>query len=325
MNPAVIGQLFDNFGPVIMFTIAVFLGFEALLLWLIRRRRVAVGLDDRLRIRDRAERREVTLDDLRRTPQDRLAERSALVRSLRRLILQSGARVSPLHVLLGMVVVGICAWVLSRPFTSQLPLRGLLTMLFGIGLPLGVLAIMRGRRILAFERQLPEAIDVIVRSLRAGHPVPVAVAMVAREMPDPIGSEFAVASSEMTYGLDLESAMVNLRERSGQSDLGFLVVAIGMQAKTGGNLAEVLGNLSKMLRDRSRMRRKIKALSAEGRASAVALSMVPLLLFVFLQFFVPKFYGDVAHEPILVPIGYIAVAVWFVGVCIMYRMVNFRI
>lgn len=324
MNQTVVTQLFENFGPVIVFTIAVFLGLEALMLSVMRRRRVAAGIDQRLKIQQRAERRDVTLDDLRR---ERVGAFDLMppLRWLRRLITQSGARISIPLLLLIACAIGAASGFALIAVVGDPVLRTALALLIGGGLPTGVLAILRSRRIRAFELQLPDAIDVIVRSLRAGHPVPVAIAMVAREMPDPIGAEFAVASNEMTYGLDLENAMINLRERSGQDDLAFLVVAIGMQSKTGGNLAEVLGNLGKLLRDRSRMRRKIKALSAEGRASAFALSLVPLALYLFLQFFVPKFYGDVAHEPILAPIGYITIAVWFIGAVIMYRMVNFRI
>ena len=150
--------------------------------------------------------------------------------------------------------------------TSLLPIALLATAIVGVLIPVFALVIKRSRRTKRLEGQLPEAIDVMVRSLRAGHPLPVAIAMVAREMPDPIGSEFGMASDEMTYGMDLETAMSNMRIRAGQSDLAMLVVAVSIQAKTGGNLAEILGNLSRMVRERARCDERF-TLSAEGRFS----------------------------------------------------------
>ena len=103
---------------------------------------------------------------------------------------------------------------------------------------------LRGRRQKSFAGQFPDALDIIVRSLRAGHPVPVAVTMVGREMKDPIGSEFGIVSDEITYGADLEGAMRNLYARIGSDDLPLFVTAVAIQGATGGNLGEILENLS---------------------------------------------------------------------------------
>jgi tight adherence protein B len=149
---------------------------------------------------------------------------------------------------------------------------------------------MRGRRHKKFGAQFPDGIDIIVRSLRAGHPVPVAVQMVGREMPDPIGSEFGMVSDEITYGADLETAMRNLYFRVGQDDLPLFVTAVAIQGSTGGNLSEILGNLSAVIRQRFKMRRKIKALAAEGRFSAFILSGLPIAMFLVLQLMAPDFY-----------------------------------
>ena len=117
------------------------------------------------------------------------------------------------------------------------------------------LRILRGRRQKRFGMQFPDAIDIIVRSLRAGHPVPIAITMVGREMPDPIGTEFGIAADEVTYGADLESAMRNLYFRVGQDDLPLFVTAVAIQGTTGGNLGEILQNLSTVIRQRFKMRR----------------------------------------------------------------------
>src|SRR5204862_2925545 len=153
----------------------------------------------------------------------------------------------------------------------------------GIVLPYLALRIKRARRHKAFGAQFPYALDMIVRSLRAGHPVPIALSMVAREMKDPIGSEFGIVVDEITYGADLESALRNLYFRIGQDDLPLFVTAVGIQSSTGGNLGEILANLSKVIRERFKMRRKVRALASEGRASAIILSSLPLLLMVIIH------------------------------------------
>jgi tight adherence protein B len=192
-------------------------------------------------------------------------------------------------------------------------------------LPLLILKIMRSRRQKAFGAQFPDALDIIVRSLRSGHPVPVAISMVAREMGDPIGSEFGIVADEITYGADLETGMRNLYFRIGQEDLPLFVTAVAIQSSTGGNLSEILQNLSSVIRQRFKMRRKIRALAAEGRASAIILSSLPVVLFLIVQVVAPEFYASVWHED-LTKIALGCAGAWMgVGNFIMYRMVNFRI
>ena len=194
-----------------------------------------------------------------------------------------------------------------------------------LALPLLVLKIKRSRRQKAFGAQFPDALDIIVRSLRAGHPVPIAITMVAREMADPIGTEFGIVADEITYGADLETGMRNLYYRIGQDDLPLFVTAVAIQSSTGGNLGEILENLSAVIRDRFKMRRKIRALASEGRASAMILSSLPIVMFLVVQVITPEFYASVWHED-LTKICLAAAAGWMmIGNLIMYRMVNFRI
>jgi tight adherence protein B len=194
-----------------------------------------------------------------------------------------------------------------------------------VPLPLLVLRILRGRRQKKFGAQFPDSIDIIVRSLRAGHPVPVAISMVAREIADPVGTEFGIVTDEITYGADLETAMRNLYFRVGADDLPLFVTAVAIQGSTGGNLGEILENLSGVIRLRFKMRRKIRALAAEGRASALILSSLPIGMFVIINFLVPDFYGSVWKED-MTKIALVIAGLWMgVGNFIMYRMVNFRI
>src|SRR6266705_443648 len=192
-------------------------------------------------------------------------------------------------------------------------------------LPLLVLRFLRGRRRKAFGAQFPDALDMIVRSLRAGHPVPIAIGLVAREMKDPIGSEFGIVADEITYGSDLESALRNLYFRIGHDDLPLFVTAVAIQGSTGGNLGEILENLSAVIRDRFKMRRKIRALAAEGRASAIILSSLPIMMFLVIQVVAPDFYASVWDEDLTKKALAMAGAWMGLGNFIMYRLVNFRI
>ncbi len=204
--------------------------------------------------------------------------------------------------------------------------QGLLIALFcGLVLPILVLRVLRDRRQKKFGAQFPDALDIIVRSLRAGHPVPVAVSMVAREMRDPIGSEFGIIADEITYGADLETALRNLYFRIGQDDLPLFVTAVAIQGTTGGNLGEILQNLSTVIRERFKMRRKIRALAAEGRASALILSSLPIAIFAIIQVVTPEFYASVWNEDITKKALALAGCWMGVGNFIMYRLVNVRI
>jgi tight adherence protein B len=182
----------------------------------------------------------------------------------------------------------------------------------------------RQKRIVRFTELLPDAIDVIIRGVRVGYPLPIALDLAAREMPDPIGSELGMTSDEITFGQDVRTAVENLYRRVGHEDLLFFVVAINVQNQTGGNLAEVLSRLSRLLRNRSKLRLKIRALSAEGRVSAVVLSLMPFILFGGIGLISPGYFGEIRNDPLVTPaLIYGAISLLF-GNMVMYRMVHFR-
>src|SRR5438270_6888465 len=216
--------------------------------------------------------------------------------NLNQLVLQSGLTLGVKKLLLFDVLLAVMAFVIGLVVRGNL-LEALLIAVFGgLVLPYLVLRILRGRRQKRFGAQFPDALDMIVRSLRAGHPVPIAVSMVAREMADPIGSEFGVVVDEITYGADLETALRNLYFRIGQDDLPLFVTAVAIQGSTGGNLGEILQNLSGVIRERFKMRRKVRALAAEGRASAIILASLPFFIFFAIHVVSPNFYGAIWHE-----------------------------
>jgi tight adherence protein B len=306
--------------------IAFFLAFEAVFLGVAGRSSARSDLRRRLSKRDQAVEPHAALVKTRQqrslSPQ---GDYTMPMIWLNRLIVQSGvtwgaAGFPLIFAGLSILMFGLLLLASSNPIFAAL--LGVLT---GACLPVLYLVTLRNRRRRTFESQLPEAIDILVRSLKAGHPVSAAIRMVVRELPDPIGTEFAIAADELTYGLDLETAVQNVSTRVGQQDLALVVVAIGIQTKSGGNLAEIMNSIAKMIRERLRLRLKVKALSAEARFSGLVLSILPFALFGLLMLIAPHFYGDVWNVAIVKP-TLIAAAAWMlVGDLVMYNMVRFEI
>src|SRR5579862_3527040 len=241
------------------------------------------------------------------------------------LVAQSGLTLGFARLFIIFGVIAVVVFAALMVFRGSLVEAALGALFSTTALPYFVLRVLRSRRQRKFGAQFPDALDIIVRSLRAGHPVPIAIAMVGREMPDPIGSEFGIVSDEITYGADLETAMRNLYGRIGSDDLPLFVTAVAIQGATGGNLGEILENLSGVIRQRFKMRRKIRALAAEGRASALILSALPIGMFIVIQVIAPDFYGSMWHEHLTKVLLFGAAGWMSVGNIIMFKMVNFKI
>lgn len=253
---------------------------------------------------------------------------------LDRLIAQSGWTISTSRMFLLMLGLTVATFVLFMYFVSggKLPstpgmivLSVLMSLAAGLILPIVYLKTLRNKRLKKFAEQLPDALDIIVRCLQAGHPVNAAIGLVSREMADPIGTEFGIAVDEIAYGSALRDALDNMASRIDLQDFQYLVVTINIQADTGGNLAEVLENLSRVIRDRFRMFQKIRGLSSEARLSAIILSFLPFLVGAMIFLGRPDYYLKVADDPLFLPsLGAIA-GLLLLGIYIMYRMVNFRV
>jgi tight adherence protein B len=175
------------------------------------------------------------------------------------------------------------------------------------------------------EQQFPVALDVFVRGLRAGHPIAAALDLLTVEMPDPIGSQFGLAVDEVTYGAELRDALQSMAERWDLDDMRMFVVSLSVQSETGGNLAEILENLSKVIRERHAMLMKVRALSSEGRMTAVMLTVLPILTFVFLFLVNPPFFLDVANDPWFVP-GFTILTIWYlIGYFWIKKLVDLKV
>lgn len=213
----------------------------------------------------------------------------------------------------------IAAFFISQVFYVRIAFGIIFAPLFAIFLVYQA----RARRIKKFTAQLAPAIDIIVRSLNAGHPLTSAIKLVAREMPDPVGSEFGVLSDQMTFGSELEQAMLLMIDRVGAPELNLLAVTVSVQRGTGGNLSEILENLAAMIRDRLMIKAKIRAISAEGRATAWIMLVFPFLLFLMIRTLVPTYFDLVWESGYGTIIVVICLTLIFCGMLIIRRLINF--
>lgn len=186
------------------------------------------------------------------------------------------------------------------------------------------IAYVRKRRIAQFSQQLPEVLEMIVRSLRSGHPLPAALSLVSRETRDPAGTEFGMVFDEVSYGRDVPSAIRNLALRVGDPDLLYVVTSITVQAESGGNLAEILERLSKTIRERQKLRMKIGAMTAEGRISGLVLTALPFIVVGVVSWVSPTYFGDVREHPTFIWMMKFCAVLLVIGHFIIKKMVDFR-
>lgn len=245
-----------------------------------------------------------------------------LVRRLDRFVLQSGTQLSPVSLAAIWLALSLACLVLLPTFGEGLRLP--MALLAGASL-LGLwLWRKRARRMARFGEQLPEVLDIVVRSLRAGHPLPVSLGLVAREVPAPAGPEFATVVDEVTYGRSVTQALENLHERVAYPELKFFVASASIAQQTGGNLGEILARLSRMLRERFRLTRRARALSAEGRFSGIALSVMPVALFALINLASPGYYAEFWRSDIAMQVLAVCIALLMVGNLVIYRLVNLK-
>lgn len=184
---------------------------------------------------------------------------------------------------------------------------------------------MKLKRLTKIETQLPDALDLIARALRAGHAFNSALQMGARELPQPIGSEFQMTYDEINFGISTDVALKNLAERVDSPDLRLFVIAMLIQKDTGGNVAELLDKLSSVVRDRQVLKKKIQVLSAEGRMSAGILTALPFLvagaMFATNKDFVEILWVDEFGRQLVAG----ALTMMLAGIFIMWRMARIRV
>ena len=274
-----------------------------------------------LRIDDRSRTRRVQVEDSIKELEQRLAESKKI--SIETRIAQAGMSWTKQQFMIGSGILGAIALIGSY-IAGAPPLASLgFALGAGFGLPRWVLGFLKKRRETRFLEALPDAVDVIVRGIKAGLPLFDSIKVVAADAPEPLRSEFNAIIETQTIGMPLGDACQRLYDRMPLPEANFFGIVIAIQTKSGGNLSEALGNLSKVLRDRKKMKAKIQAMSMEAKASAGIIGALPPLVMIMVYIMTPEYISLLWTHPT----GRLMLAgcvLWMAtGIMVMKKMINF--
>ena len=275
----------------------------------------------RLEMLEKGARREEVLDKLRKEMQQHMNAKSIPLYSLLSERAQKAAiAFTPQQLLMIMAGLAALAFLgLTIGTDTSVSVRALMSIAMGVGAVFFWVSHKAGKRMAMIEEQLPDAVELMVRSLRVGHPFSNAISIVSKEIQDPLASEFGVIADEAAYGRDLGEALKDMAERLDMQDLRFLAVAVTIQQQSGGNLAEILAGLAKVIRARFRLFRRVKAITAEAKWSGKFLSGFPLAALVVINLGDPHYYDEVRDHPYFIP------ACFLVGIFLVLNLFVMRI
>lgn len=246
------------------------------------------------------------------------------VHLLDRLLLQSGLDLTVAAFLGLTAILAFVGFVVAMFLALPLLLMIIVTVVAGT-LPLIFVVSAKNKRMTVIENQLPDALDLMGRAMRAGHAFPSALRMVGNEMAEPIASEFRTVFEEINYGISTQEALINLGKRVPSTDLSYFVIAVLIQHETGGNLSELLGNISTIIRDRLKLMGTIRVLSAEGKLSAWILTLLPFVLGATLQIVNPGFLNVLWTDPMGLKMTITALSMMVLGIFAMSRIIKIRV
>ncbi|MEJ6403855.1 type II secretion system F family protein [Yoonia sp. 2307UL14-13] len=281
----------------------------------------------RLDMLDKGGNREQVLEQLRKEMTQHMKSQSIPIYSILADKAQKANIVfTPTQLILVMVLVSVCAFVMLT-FATEVGVlvRAVVAVAMGVG---GVYTWVAGKakkRMNMIQEQLPEAVELMVRSLRVGHPFSSAVAIVAREVPDPLGTEMGIISDEAAYGRDMGETLKTMAERLDSQDMRFLAVAVTIQQTSGGNLAEILDGLAKVIRARFRLFRRVAAITAEAKWSGNLLSAFPLVALAGINLVKPDYYDEVMESPLFIPAALGVAAFLVLNIIVMRALVNIKV
>ncbi|RJX34826.1 MAG: hypothetical protein C4525_05180 [Desulfarculus sp.] len=205
------------------------------------------------------------------------------------------------------------------------PLVGLLLGVVGLLLPVLWLRFLRKRRLSALDEQFSEAVDLIARALRAGHSFGSGLRMASEELEQPVAGELARTFEDYSFGKGMDDALADLAQRVGLQDVKFFATAVALQRETGGNLAEILDNMGYIIRQRYSLMRQVKALSAEGRISALILSLMPPGLLLVLWFVSPGYISLLFEHPLGRTLLMVGGGFQLCGILVIRKLVNLKV
>ncbi len=281
----------------------------------------------RLDMMDKTGNREETLEKLRKEMTQHLKARNIPIYSILSSKAQKAAiAFSPKQLIMLMGAVSVFAFLgLTFSTGTELPIRVAISIGIGIGGVFVWINSKASKRMKLMEEQLPDAIELMVRSLRVGHPFSSAISIVANEVSDPLATEFGIIADESAYGRDVGEALKDMAERLDMQDLRFLAVAVTIQQQSGGNLAEILEGLAKVIRARFRLFRRVKAITAEAQWSGNFLSGFPVMALVAIQMVKPDYYDDAMLHPMFIPACIAVGGFLVVNIFVMRSLVNIRV
>ncbi|OIQ30610.1 MAG: pilus assembly protein TadB [Alphaproteobacteria bacterium MedPE-SWcel] len=281
----------------------------------------------RLDMLEKGANREQVLDQLRKEMQQHLSSRSIPLYSLLAERAQKAAiAFSPRQLIMIMIGLAGLAYVgLSVGTQAEPPVRALASVIIGVGAVFFWVNSKAKKRLSMLEEQLPDGVELMVRSLRVGHPFTSAIQIVAKEVEDPLATEFGIIADECAYGRDVGEALKDMAERLDIQDLRFLSVAVTIQQQSGGNLAEVLAGLAKVIRARFRLFRRVKAITAEAQWSGKFLSGFPLFCLGSTLINDPAYYDGVMDHPWFIPACFIVGGMLTANLFVMRMLTNIQV
>jgi tight adherence protein B len=271
--------------------------------------------------------REQVLEQLRKEMSQHMKSRSIPLYSiLADKAQKANIAFTPRQLVMMMVVLAAVAFLcLTFGTSAGIAIRAVVSLAMGIG---GVFVWVNNKakkRLSMIEEQLPDGVELMVRSLRVGHPFSAALQIVAKEVPDPLGSEMGVISDEAAYGRDVAEALKSMAERIDMQDLRFLAVAVTIQQQSGGNLAEILAGLAKVIRARFRLFRRVKAITAEAKWSGMFLSIFPIFALIMINIIEPNYYDDVRETAYFIPACFVVAGFLIANIFVMRALVNIKV
>ncbi|MEE9428723.1 MAG: type II secretion system F family protein [Paracoccaceae bacterium] len=284
-------------------------------------------INRRLDMLEKGAGREQVLEQLRKEMGQHLKSRSIpLFSILAEKAQKANIAFTPAQLVMMMGVLGVFAYVgLTFGTAASLPIRVAVSVLMGVG---GIYVWVNNKakkRLSMIEEQLPDAVELMVRSLRVGHPFSAALTIVSNEVPDPLGSEMGVISDEAAYGRDVGEALKSMAQRLDLQDMRFLAVAVTIQQTSGGNLAEILDGLAKVIRSRFKLFRRVAAITAEAKWSGMFLSIFPVGALVMINVIQPTYFDDVKETAYFIPAALVVAGFLVVNVFVMRSLVNIKV
>jgi tight adherence protein B len=284
-------------------------------------------LNRRMALMEKGGGREQVLEQLRKEMTQHIKSRSIPLYSILAAKAQkANIAFSPAQLVMLMGVLSAVAFVaLTMGTAAAAPIRAVISIVMGVGGIYMWVNKKAKKRMSLIEEQLPDAVELMVRSLRVGHPFNSAVNIVAKEVPDPMGSEMGVIADETAYGREISESLKALAERMDMQDLRFLAVAVTIQQTAGGNLAEILDGLAKVIRARFKLFRRVKAITAEAKWSGMFLSMFPLMALLGINILEPHYYDEVKETAVFIPACLVVAAFLGVNIFVMKTLVNIKV